>query len=117
MIYLNGTGFDVEVEVLSRIYKKNFIYDVTTEDGLRHTKIKSVKLSLSLSIKTMEQDEYRNMLAIFNTTNSTIAVKLEDSVNGDLEFTAINADVSDQCEYYDDDNVYWGSFSTTLEEQ
>lgn len=117
MIYLNGAGYDVEVDVMSRTYKKTLAYDVTTEDGIRHTKVKSVKLNLDIKLLTMEQDIYTNILNIFKTTDSTLAVKIEDTVNGDIEFTAINGDVYDECEFYDDNKVYWGSFSTTLEEQ
>ena len=117
MIYLNGTGFDVEVDIMSRSYKKKMAYDVTTEDGLRHVKVKSTKLQLDLKLLTMEQDTYTTLLNIFKSTDSTLTVKIEDGINGDLEFTAINGDIYDECEFYDDNEVYWGSFSTTLEEQ
>ena len=117
MIYLNGQGFDVEIEVLSRSFNKNFAYDVTTQDGLRHTKISNVKMSLDIQFVIMEQDVYQQMLSIFNTTNSYIDVKIEDEVTGDIEFTSINNSVSDECEFYDDNQVYWGSFRTLLEER
>ena len=117
MIYLNGTAFDVEVHELSRRYRKNVAYDVTTQDGLRHVKINTVKLNLDLQFVVMEPELYSQLLQIFNTTSSTITVKIEDEVNGDLEFTAINGDIYDECEFYDDNKVYWGSFRTTLEER
>lgn len=117
MIYFNGTAFDVEVEELSRSYKKNKAYDVQTQDGIRHVKINNVKITLDLQFIVMEQDVYREMLSIFNTTEPYIDVIIEDEINGDLEFTAINPDVRDEVEFYDDKQVYWGSFSVTLEEK
>lgn len=117
MIYFNGQGFDIEVEEISRNYKKTKAYDVVTQDTLRHVKYNSVKLDMYLQFVIMEQDIYRQLLSIFNTTQPTVTVKIEDNVNGDIEFTAINPEVEDECEFYDDNKVYWGSMKIRLEER
>lgn len=117
MIYFNDIAFDVEVEELSRNYKKSKAYDVQTQDGIRHVKINNVKLVLDLQLVIMEPTVYKSLLSIFNTTNSYVDVRIEDSINGDLEFTSINPDVRDEVEFYDDNQVYWGSFNITLEEK
>lgn len=117
MIYFNGTAFDVEVEELGRYFRKTVAYDVTTQDGIRHVKYNTVKMSLDLQLVIMEQEIYQQLLAIFKTTEPYVDVKIEDSVNGDIEFTAINPEVSDECEFYDDNQVYWGSFRITLDEK
>lgn len=117
MIYLNGTAFDVEVDEISRSYRKSKAYDVQTQDGIRHVKINNVKITLDLQFIIMEPDVYANMLSIFNTTEPYIDIIIEDEINGNLEFTAINPDIRDEVEFYDDKQVYWGSFSATLEEK
>lgn len=117
MIYFDGEAFNVEVEEIFRSYKKNKAYDVQTQDGIRHVKINNVKMILDLQLVVMEPDVYKKLLSIFNTTKSYIDVRIEDAVNGDLEFTSINPDVRDEVEFYDDNQVYWGSFSITLEEK
>lgn len=117
MIYFNNTPFDVEVDEISRRYEKRYAYDVTTQDGIRHVKVSNIKLSMDLQLVTMEPEIYSNLLAIFKTKEPYVDVKIEDEVNGDLEFTALNPEPDDQCEFYDDNQVYWGSLRITLEEK
>lgn len=117
MIYFNGVPFDVEVNELSRRYIKTKAYDVTTQDGIRHVKNNMVKLEIELQLVIMEPDVYNELLAIFKTTEPYIEVTIEDEINGDLEITALNPDIEDECEFYDDNQVYWGSLRFTLEQK
>ena len=117
MIYFNNTAFDVEVDEINRVYEKRYVYDVTTQDGIRHIKVSNIKLRIDLQLVTMEPAIYANLLAIFKTKEPYVTVKIEDEVNGDLEFTALNPEPDDQCEFYDDNQVYWGSLRIALEEK
>lgn len=118
MIYLNGTPFDVEVRNLSRDYIRTKAYRVQTEDGLQHTKTLAIKRKINVTFMTLEPDDHNAILDILTSSSSEyITIKIEDEINGNLEFTAILGDVSDESVFIDGKEIWWGALSTVFEER
>lgn len=87
MFKIDGREFTIGIESLQRSIKKNLKYDVVTEDGVRHTEIKSMHQEYSLTLGSINQAEYDALYATVNTYAQSLSVTLPDG-QSDTTFDA-----------------------------
>lgn len=75
---INNIEFNVGVVSMQRNVKKTYKYDVTTEDGVRHTEVKAIYPEYTLVLGSIEQTEYDSLREAINTYNETVSVTLPD---------------------------------------
>lgn len=85
---VNDTEFNIGVAKLQRSVKKTYKYDVTTEDGVRHTEIRAIYPVYTLLLGSISQTDYDTLRSVLNTYDDTVSVTLPDGQE-DVTFDAI----------------------------
>ena len=85
---VNDTEFDVGITTMQRSVKKTYKYDVTTEDGVRHTEVKAIYPVYTLVLGSINQTDYDRLREALNTYEDTVSVTLPDGQNN-ITFDAV----------------------------
>lgn len=85
---VNDTEFDVGITTMQRSVKKIYKYDVTTEDGVRHTEVKAIYPVYTLVFGSINQTDYDSLRGELNTYEDTVSVTLPDGQNN-ITFDAV----------------------------
>lgn len=85
---VNDTEFDVGITTMQRSVKKTYKYDVTTEDGVRHTEIKAIYPVYTLVLGSINQTDYDRLREALNTYEDTVSATLPDGQNN-ITFDAV----------------------------
>lgn len=85
---VNDTEFDVGITTMQRSVKKTYKYDVTTEDGVRHTEVKAIYPVYTLVLGSINQTDYDSLREALNTYEDTVSVTLPDGQNN-ITFDAV----------------------------
>lgn len=85
---VNDTEFDVGITTMQRSVKKTYKYDVTTEDGVRHTEIKAIYPVYTLVLGSINQTDYDSLREALNTYEDTVSVTLPDGQDN-ITFDAV----------------------------
>ena len=78
---VNDIEFDVGISTMQRSLKKTYKYDVTTEDGVRHTEVKAIYPVYTLVLGSINQTDYDSLREALNTYEDTVSVTLPDGQN------------------------------------
>ena len=85
---VNDTEFDVGITTMQRSVKKTYKYDVTTEDGVRHTEVKAIYPVYTLVLGSINQTDYDSLREALNTYEDTVSVTLPDGQDN-ITFDAV----------------------------
>ena len=85
---VNDIEFDVGITTMQRSVKKTYKYDVTTEDGVRHTEVKAIYPVYTLVLGSINQTDYDSLREALNTYEDTVSVTLPDGQNN-ITFDAV----------------------------
>lgn len=85
---VNDIEFDVGISTMQRSLKKTYKYDVTTEDGVRHTEVKAIYPVYTLVLGSINQTDYDRLREALNTYEDTVSVTLPDGQNN-ITFDAV----------------------------
>lgn len=85
---INNISFKVGVVSMKRSVRKTYKYDVTTEDGVRHTEIRAIYPVYTLLLGSISQTDYDTLRSVLNTYDDTVSVTLPDGQE-DVTFDAI----------------------------
>ncbi len=85
---VNDIEFDVGISTMQRSLKKTYKYDVTTEDGVRHTEVKAIYPVYTLVLGSINQTDYDSLREALNTYEDTVSVTLPDGQNN-ITFDAV----------------------------
>ena len=85
---VNDIEFDVGISTMQRSLKKTYKYDVTTEDGVRHTEVKAIYPVYTLVLGSINQTDDDSLREALNTYEDTVSVTLPDGQNN-ITFDAV----------------------------
>ena len=116
MIIVNGVNYDsVGISNLQRSVKRDYKYDVTTEDGIRHMETRAIYPVYTVTFGSIsDQATYDSIRAALNNYSETCEVTLPDGQDT-ITFTAVADIGSDAIEcIYPDGTVRWDNMVVTF---
>lgn len=111
---VNDTEFDVGITTMQRSVKKTYKYDVTTEDGVRHTEVKAIYPVYTLVLGSINQTDYDSLREALNTYEDTVSVTLPDGQEN-ITFDAVADLGSDSLIFIESDGTRrWDNVTVTF---
>lgn len=117
-VIINGITYNVEISGLSRSYRKDYKYKVTTEDGMVHSEIRAVYMDFDLSLGNIDATAYDNLMAVLRSTTGNCSVILPSSSKEVGVYIGEFNGVKDEIITQNDTETFWDnltlSFSGTV---
>ena len=105
MLIINNRKFKVGIISLKRTPKRDYKYDLVTEDGVRRFETRAIYQVYNLTLGNMTPKEYDALYNIL-VSSETVTVTLPEG-QGNITFEAICDSVSDGLEFVDCDGKRW----------
>lgn len=111
--------FTVGLVSLSRNFRIDEKYRVTTEDGQIRREIRGIYTDYSVVIGDVDQTQYDMLIDILTSSEESQLVTLPYGRNGTVTFAAAFESISDGISYIDEDDegndeYYWDNLSITF---
>lgn len=111
--------FDVGLVSLSRAFRVEEKYRVTTEDGKFHREIRGVYTDYSMEIGDVNPEQYDLLLETLTSAEESQTVTMPYGQNGTISFEAAFESISDGISYIDEDEdgndtYFWDKLTVTF---
>lgn len=111
--------FSVGLVQLSRNFRIDEKYRVTTEDGQIHREIRGIYTDYSLEIGDVDQQQYDALLETLTSSAESQTVTLPYGRGGTITFQAAFESISDGVTYIDEDEdgndvYFWDNLTVTF---
>lgn len=110
-IIIDGVEYNVGTAKLSRSYRKEYKYRVTTEDGVAHSEIRAVYVDFSLSLGNVDHAAYDRLMAALLAATGNVAVVLPSGSTGAETYTGEFDGISDEVITGDDTGLIWDNLT------
>lgn len=108
---VNGAEYRVGFTKLTRSYRKEYKYKVTTEDGVAHSEVRAVYVDFSLALGNMDAAEYDRLMAALLTATGDVTVTLPSGATSSGTYTGEFDGVSDEVTTGNDTETFWDNLT------
>lgn len=115
MITVNGTDYSsAGIHDIQRSVKRDYKYDVTTEDGVRHTETRALYPVYNVTFRSLDQETYDALREEIMGGGETVTVILPDGQD-EVQFEAIAEIGSDAIQFIESNGtVRWDRMIVTF---
>lgn len=113
MFEINGKKYNVPIESIKRTYSKEYKYQVTTEDGSKHSEVRAIYVNYTMNIGCLDDNSYYELINDISIPISSFSVKIP--YNG--EYINIDCDIKlngDSILVDDGTNRLWDGMSISF---
>ena len=116
---IGNSIFQVGLVSLSRSFRVDEKYRVTTEDGRVHREIRGVYTDYAVEIGDVDQAQYDALIEPLTSSEESQTVTLPYGANGTITFEAAFESISDGISYIDEDEegndeYFWDGLTVTF---
>ncbi len=110
-IIIDGVEYRVGTAKLSRSYRKEKKYEVTTEDGVAHSEVRAVYVDFSLALGNIDRIEYDRLMAVLLTASGQVTITLPGSSAGTQTYTGEFDGIGDEVIAENDTETVWDNLT------
>lgn len=111
MVIINGVEYNVGTAAVSRTYRKEYKYQVTTEDGRVHSEVRAVYADFALSLGNVDAADYDRLMAALLEAVEDVTVVLPATRNSSETYTGTFDGVGDEIITQDDESTTWDNLT------
>lgn len=111
MVIINGMEYNVGTASVSRTYRKEYKYQVTTEDGRVHSEVRAVYADFVLSLGNVDAADYDRLMAVLLEAVGDVTVVLPVTRNSSETYTGTFDGVGDEIIAQDDESTTWDNLT------
>ena len=113
-VIINGINYNVGTASITRTLRKEYKYQVKTEDGREHSEIRAIYADYTLSLGNLDASAYDGLMAALLAHPGEVTVTLPDSSSGEKTFTGRFEDITDSVIAENDDTTYWDNLTLSF---
>lgn len=102
MIQIDGVGYQVGIISLKRSIKKEYKYNVISEDGTRHFEMQALYRVYTVALGNMDAAEYDALYKAVSESAGAVSLVMPDGQT-DINMTATLENISDGLEFIGSD--------------
>lgn len=111
MVIINGVEYNVGTAAVSRTIRKDYKYQVTTEDGRVHSEVRAVYADFALSLGNVDAADYDRLMAALLVAAEDVTVVLPATRNGSETYTGSFGGIEDEIITQDDETTTWDNLT------
>lgn len=111
MVIINGVAYNVGTAAVSRTIRKEYKYQVTTEDGRVHSEVRAVYADFALSLGNVDAADYDRLMAALLEAVEDVTVVLPATRNTAETYTGAFDGVTDEIITQDDETTTWDNLT------
>ena len=110
-VIINGIEYNVGVAKISRSLRKEYKYQVTTEDGQHHSEIRNIYMDFSLELGNVNSDDYDLLISALRLSPGDITVTLPSGKTKTETYIGNFDGISDEIITQDGDEYFWDNLT------
>lgn len=111
MVIINGVEYNVGTAAVSRTLRKEYKYQVTTEDGRVHSEVRAIYADFALSLGNVDAADYDRLMEAILGAVEDVTVVLPATRNTAETYTGTFDGVGDEIITQDDESTTWDNLT------